>query len=356
MKINEIIREKRIEKGLTQEQMASYLGLSAPAVNKWEKGASYPDITLLPALARLLDTDLNTLLSFQDNLSQQEIGNFLNELTADAAANGARHAFDMAMDKIREYPSCDILILNAALTLDGILTLYAEAEKNPPFDFSEEIEKLYIRTAKSKDMQVKNQAKVMLIYRHMGRQEFEKAEILLDELPDEASFHKKQLQASLYMRQENWEKAARLTEQALLSNITAVCSSLYTLTEIALNEERIDDARAIANISQQMVPLFHLWEYNSYVADFQIAVVQKDTDGCIAVLKKMLPAIQKKWNIADSPLYCHIPQKEHPENLGDLMLPKILSELEDIREHEYDFLRSCPDFNRFLSEFKAKIH
>lgn len=40
MKINEIIREIRLAEGFTQEQMASYLGVSAPAVNKWEKGVS----------------------------------------------------------------------------------------------------------------------------------------------------------------------------------------------------------------------------------------------------------------------------------------------------------------------------
>lgn len=40
MKINEIIRQKRLEKGLTQEQVANYLGVSTPAVNKWEKGVS----------------------------------------------------------------------------------------------------------------------------------------------------------------------------------------------------------------------------------------------------------------------------------------------------------------------------
>lgn len=50
MKINQIIREKRKELSLTQEQIADYLGVSTPAVNKWEKGSSYPDITLLPAL------------------------------------------------------------------------------------------------------------------------------------------------------------------------------------------------------------------------------------------------------------------------------------------------------------------
>lgn len=61
MKINEIIKKKRITLGMTQEQVADYLGVSTPAVNKWEKGGCYPDITLLPALARLLKVDLNRL-------------------------------------------------------------------------------------------------------------------------------------------------------------------------------------------------------------------------------------------------------------------------------------------------------
>ena len=40
MKINQIIREKRRELSLTQEQLADFLGVSTPAVNKWEKGVS----------------------------------------------------------------------------------------------------------------------------------------------------------------------------------------------------------------------------------------------------------------------------------------------------------------------------
>ena len=40
MPINQVIREKRKEHGFTQEQVADYLGVSAPAVNKWESGVS----------------------------------------------------------------------------------------------------------------------------------------------------------------------------------------------------------------------------------------------------------------------------------------------------------------------------
>lgn len=40
MKINDIIKQKRLEKGLTQEQVANYLGVTTPAVSKWETGVS----------------------------------------------------------------------------------------------------------------------------------------------------------------------------------------------------------------------------------------------------------------------------------------------------------------------------
>ena len=55
MQIGTVIRKHRLEKNLTQEEMARRLGVTAPAVNKWEKGNSMPDITLLSPIARLLD-------------------------------------------------------------------------------------------------------------------------------------------------------------------------------------------------------------------------------------------------------------------------------------------------------------
>ena len=80
MKINETIRSRRKQLGLTQEEVASRLGVTATAVYKWEVGSCYPDITLLPALARLLGVDLNTLLCFQEDLSDEEIAAFANEV------------------------------------------------------------------------------------------------------------------------------------------------------------------------------------------------------------------------------------------------------------------------------------
>lgn len=40
MKMHEIIKERRLALNFTQEQVAKYLGVTTPAVNKWEKGVS----------------------------------------------------------------------------------------------------------------------------------------------------------------------------------------------------------------------------------------------------------------------------------------------------------------------------
>lgn len=40
MKIGEVIRKYRKENHLTQEEMANYLGVTVPAVSKWETGVS----------------------------------------------------------------------------------------------------------------------------------------------------------------------------------------------------------------------------------------------------------------------------------------------------------------------------
>ena len=115
MKINQINREKQKELTITQERIAEFLAVSTPAVNKWEKGSTYPDITLLPALARLLKMDLNTLLSFNEDLTDIEIENFVNELDKVVQEQDYQTAFQMAIDKIHEYPTCERLIYSALL-------------------------------------------------------------------------------------------------------------------------------------------------------------------------------------------------------------------------------------------------
>ena len=66
IRLHETLRTLRREKNITQEELASFLGISAQAVSKWERGDGMPDITLLPRLSRYFDVSVDTLLGMED--------------------------------------------------------------------------------------------------------------------------------------------------------------------------------------------------------------------------------------------------------------------------------------------------
>ena len=81
MNIGTVIRKYRKEKQLTQEEVAGYLGVTAPAVNKWENGNSLPDISLLAPIARLLGISTDMLLSFREELTEEEMNEIIRTVS-----------------------------------------------------------------------------------------------------------------------------------------------------------------------------------------------------------------------------------------------------------------------------------
>jgi transcriptional regulator with XRE-family HTH domain len=61
-KIGDFISTLRKNKNFTQKDLADILGVTDKAVSKWERGAGYPDISMLRPLADALDTSVNELL------------------------------------------------------------------------------------------------------------------------------------------------------------------------------------------------------------------------------------------------------------------------------------------------------
>ena len=76
----------RKARGLTQEQLAAQLGVSTPAVSKWETCSSCPDITLLCPLARALGASVDQLLAFEPTLSDREVVAEVNRVMETALA------------------------------------------------------------------------------------------------------------------------------------------------------------------------------------------------------------------------------------------------------------------------------
>ena len=57
--VAEKIMEFRQKNNLTQGEFGKLLGISAQAISKWEREICYPDITILPDLARVLGCSVN---------------------------------------------------------------------------------------------------------------------------------------------------------------------------------------------------------------------------------------------------------------------------------------------------------
>ena len=73
MEIGNKIKQLRYKSGLTQEQLASNLGISAQSVSKWETAVSMPDITLLPLLAREFGVSIDELFDLTVDQKLQRI-------------------------------------------------------------------------------------------------------------------------------------------------------------------------------------------------------------------------------------------------------------------------------------------
>jgi len=65
MEIGAAIKALRIGKGLTQEQLAELMNVSAQTVSRWETEVNYPDITILPALASVFEVSADRLLGIK---------------------------------------------------------------------------------------------------------------------------------------------------------------------------------------------------------------------------------------------------------------------------------------------------
>lgn len=345
MKINQIIREKRKELSLTQEQVADFLGVSTPAVNKWEKGSTYPDITLLPALARLLKIDLNTLMSFHDDLTDIEIEKFVDEVDRTVQEQDYDTAFQKAINKIHEYPTCDRLIYSVILYLEGALTLYNVSAIER---YQEIYETFYERLAASESQEIRDTATSMLISYARNRGDFSRAEELINSLPF-STIDKEEQSAILYQRQERYQDAEKIWEHRVIKGVTEIQTALINMMEIALQEKREKDADFFADVYEAITRQLCFPEWMRYNAHLQLALVKKDKDESLSILKKMLPAMKKEWNIKDSPFYRNA-DGSGSTWLSSKLLKTMIDELAN--DEEYIFLRDSLDFEKLIAQLE----
>ncbi len=104
LNLSNVLKRLRREKNMTQEEVASYLGVTFQSVSRWENGLSYPDIELLPAIAALFGVSLDRLFGLDGESEEAKIRQF------DAEAGNLSGDLDglirLAKKYISESPQC----------------------------------------------------------------------------------------------------------------------------------------------------------------------------------------------------------------------------------------------------------
>jgi transcriptional regulator with XRE-family HTH domain len=81
IKIDTTIKQQRLRLNMTQENLADYFNTTKTTISKWENGTLYPDITLLPKLAKLFNLSVDDLLNYDVTLNDTEIKNIMISLS-----------------------------------------------------------------------------------------------------------------------------------------------------------------------------------------------------------------------------------------------------------------------------------
>ncbi len=78
-KFGKFIKELRKQNNLTQKELAAKLNLTDKAISKWERGLSFPDITMLNDIAKVFNVDVSEILNGEfgkkDNIDIEKIVN-----------------------------------------------------------------------------------------------------------------------------------------------------------------------------------------------------------------------------------------------------------------------------------------
>lgn len=125
--IAKTILNKRREKGLTQDELATYIGVSKASVSKWETGQSYPDIALLPKLATYFGISIDDLMGYTPQLTKGEIRKLYHRFATAFSKRPFADVMEEVREAVKEYYACHPLLLQMATLLLNHFFLAAEA-------------------------------------------------------------------------------------------------------------------------------------------------------------------------------------------------------------------------------------
>lgn len=342
MRIGEVIRKYRKEIGLTQEEMANRLGITTPAVNKWENANSNPDIELLAPIARLLHISLDTLMSFREELTAAEIAGFICELGSILDSDGFEKAYQRAEEIIREYPNCNMLIWQIAVILDA---RRVTEECPDPDQYDEQIMDWYERALDDKNEEIKRHAADSLFGFYLRKKEYEKAEECLRYFSENEPI-KKISQGRLYKEQGDLESAYKVLENLIFSEYGTLNLAFSLLIAMAIEEKDMPKAHYFAARAGEMAKAFEMGKYQENASMLDVVCAEKNIAETYHVAEQLLKHADSLLDFRKSKLYQHMSFRE-PDSFYTADLKEKLVEL--FREEEsFGYMKGNEEWEALL--------
>lgn len=178
MKINigDNLKQLRLRKGLTQEQLAEVCGVSAQAVSRWENNTSYPDITLLPGLAVFFNTSVDAIVGMDEIRREETLRRIHGEINDFVISGQADKAVALIRDSLRIYPNDSSLLMSLGETLAHQSDNPAAAQE--AISIAEQIIQSENVSTKAKSTTLSN-----LLFLYLRAGQYEKAKTLIRSLP-----------------------------------------------------------------------------------------------------------------------------------------------------------------------------
>ena len=344
MQLGKTIRKYRKEKGLTQEEMANRLGVTTPAVNKWENENSYPDISLLGPIARLLGISLDTLFSFQEELTTEEINNLILETNQKFKTSAYDEVFLWAKSIIETYPNCLLLIWQLAAILDA-KRLFMELPNAD--DYDNFILKCYNRVLESEDETLRTSAADSLFTHYLRNEQYETAEQYLKYYSIQNPLRKLK-QAAIYSKTNRIQEAYKAYEELLFSEYQMLHMTFHNLYLLSLEEKNYTKAHLFTDKLQNLAKLFEMGKYHEAACKLELATIEKDADIILDTMDAMLLSLDDINGFITSPLYEHMEFRKTDDTFIKQLKQDLLNCFQDTET--YGFLENNERWHRITQQ------
>ena len=302
LKIGEVIKTLRRNKNITQEQLANFIGISKPAVSKWESSTSYPDITVLPILANYFEVTIDELLNYKVELSEEETLKIIKECETLLSNNQIEKAIELCEKIMRNYPS------NYKLKLKfiSVYTLaYISSTDNDEKEkvMNKSIEILEDVVNNTKDIETKEIALGQLSSQYLIINELDKAEETIKKIY-KPSLNPNVMLPIIYMQQGKVEDAKKLMQENLSNALGEAFSSCMTLAMAYSNckddatkeETDFDKAFKYCDLSLEIISKVYEGNINHsiYFNFAHLCIKKGDLNKSLEYLDKMMMHIRER--------------------------------------------------------------